>query len=58
MEPMVHNLKQEAKLNVVIYQWITVLILEVNNVENLQKGEKNDVKFAQNCTISKRYFLI
>ena len=55
---MVQNLKQEAKLYVLTDQWITFLFLEVNNVENLQKGEKNDVKVGQNCTISKRYFLI
>ena len=55
---MVQNLKQEAKLYVLTDQWITLLLLEVNNVENLQKQVENDVKFAQNCTFSIPYFLI
>ena len=58
MSPKVQNLKYEAKCYVLTDQWITFLLLEINNVKNLQKREKNDVKFAQNCTISKRHFLI
>ena len=48
----------KAKLYFLTDQWITFLLFEVNNVENVQKGEKNDVKFSQNCTISKGFFLI
>ena len=55
---MIENLKYEAKLYVLIDQWITFLLLEANNVESLPKQIKNVVKFGQNCTISKRSFLI
>ena len=55
---MVQNLKYEAKLYVLTDQWITFLLLEVNNVKNLQKQVKNDAKFGQNCTFWIPYFLI
>ena len=55
---MVEIFEQEAKINVISDQWLTFYILTLYNIKKLQKGEKNDVKFGQNCTISKWYFLI
>ena len=51
MWPIVQNLKYAAKLYVLTDQWITSLLLDLNNVENLPKQVENDVKFGQNCTL-------